>query len=62
MIPLIPQVLGAILTFLKMILRLDGRGRSLPQHRGVDPYLLAGTSNLGPHEYVVIGKYGNDAS
>lgn len=61
-IPLIPQLLGAILTFVRLLLRLDGRARSLPRHVNVDPYALAGTNNLGSHEVSVMTKYGNDGS
>lgn len=62
LIPVIPQLFGAILTFFKLLLRLDGRARSLPSQPSVDPYILAGSQNLGSHEMSVISKYGNDGS
>ena len=59
---MLPQLLGAILTFFKLVLRLDGRARSLPSQSALDPYNLSGTQNLGLHEISVISKYGNDGS
>lgn len=61
-IPLVPQLFGAILTLLRLVLRLDGRARSLPKRPTVDPIAIAGTDNLGLHEMSIIRKYGNDGS
>jgi len=56
------RTLKFIVTVIKVVLRLDGRAKSLPRRSPVDPFKLAGTENLGVFERSVISKYGNDGS